>query len=41
MFTFPLTYGFIEIIGTDILNKESKHNSIGKQEIELPVEQKV
>lgn len=35
------TQSFIEMIGTNILNKESKHNSVGKQEIELPVDPNV
>lgn len=41
MFTFFSTHGSIEMIGTNILNKESKHNSVRKQEIELPADQKV
>lgn len=41
MFTSSSTQGFIEMIGTNILNKESKHNSVGKQEIELPVDPNV
>lgn len=41
LFSSPPTCSFIKIIGTNILNKGRKRNSVGRQEIELPVDQKV
>ena len=41
MNTSPPTRSLMKMIGINILNKAPKHNHVGKQEIELPVDQKV